>query len=456
MDNWLDVDSYKYSHIEAWPRGMTKGWWSIVPRWCNNPLIEDVVFYGLQAWLIDNLPQRECTAEADSLIAQAHGMPFPLSKFEGLEHSNLPLDIYALPEGTVVPIGTPLVRVESCDPRNAWIGGFIETSLLRGVWYPTTLATVAHAARGLFKGYYERTCDTLDGLDFAMHDASARGASSLQSSQIASGAYMTAFKSTDTIAALPWLKRNYGPLKECPGYNIPAIEHSVIMSYGKLGEADAIAGFLKLHSGNIMIAVVVDTYDWMNCIPEIICVALKETIIASNVQVVIRLDSGDPLVVLPVALTLLERTFGSKLNSKGYKALNCVKVLHSDGIKLDRIAPICEAVTKAGYSMDSVGLMIGGGFAQDWDRDTLGFAYKINQARVADEFRQCIKRPANNPAKNSMPGIVSAGLYDGNWSALDLNNVKHRSRDQMVKIVENGKLVKTHTHQEIRDRANRY
>ena len=50
--------------------------------------------------------------------------------------------IRALPEGTVVPPGTPLFTVESTDVAVPWIANFLEPRLSHP-WYTTTVASVA-------------------------------------------------------------------------------------------------------------------------------------------------------------------------------------------------------------------------------------------------------------------------------------------------------------------------
>ena len=48
-----------------------------------------------------------------------------------IETGDLPLEIQALPEGTIVPRGVPLVQVVNTDDELPWLTSFIETPLLR-------------------------------------------------------------------------------------------------------------------------------------------------------------------------------------------------------------------------------------------------------------------------------------------------------------------------------------
>lgn len=77
--------------------------------------------------------------------AGLHGVPFNRQGWEYLlqrYQGYLPLRIDAVPEGTVLPTGNVLVQVENTDNACPWLTSYVETALLRAVWYPTTVATV--------------------------------------------------------------------------------------------------------------------------------------------------------------------------------------------------------------------------------------------------------------------------------------------------------------------------
>jgi nicotinamide phosphoribosyltransferase len=125
--------------------------------------------------------------EAEAMIT-AHGLPFHREGFEKIvtrHDGHFPRLIEALPEGMIAPTGTPLVQVRNTDPDFFWLPTFIETALLRAVWYPSTVATVSHGARQIISASLERTCDAPDDvLPFRLHDFGARGATSLEQAGI--------------------------------------------------------------------------------------------------------------------------------------------------------------------------------------------------------------------------------------------------------------------------------
>ncbi|VDP75008.1 unnamed protein product [Schistosoma mattheei] len=61
-------------------------------------------------------------------------------------------------------------------------------------------------------------------------------------------------------------------------------------------------------------------------------------VINRNGTVVIRPDSGDPVVIMPKVLDILGSKFGYKINSKGYKVLpSCIRVIQGDGVSLESL-----------------------------------------------------------------------------------------------------------------------
>ena len=178
MNLLLNVDSYKASHYLQYPPNTTRVSSYVESRGGD---FDRTLFFGLQAFLKGYL----CTPfsksdidEATELFA-AHGLPFHRAGFEHILSAHggyLPLSIQALPEGTVVPTHHALVQVQNTDPSAFWLTSYLETSLLRAVWYPTTVATISHHARKLIGRYLSETADTTDGLPFKLHDFGARGA----------------------------------------------------------------------------------------------------------------------------------------------------------------------------------------------------------------------------------------------------------------------------------------
>ena len=165
----LDTDSYKLCHAFAYPDYVTGMFSYIEARTGGRDIM---VPFGLQVWLREYLSVQitvEMVNEAETFAA-AHGEPFSrdgwlkvVNKYNGY----LPLTIRAVPEGTPVRSGNALVTVKCVDPDLYWLTSYVETSLLRAVWYPTTIASLDYDTKLEIKRFYEIAGADLGFLPFA-------------------------------------------------------------------------------------------------------------------------------------------------------------------------------------------------------------------------------------------------------------------------------------------------
>lgn len=201
------------------------------------------MFAGLQIFLKDFLSTpitRQDVEEAQKFM-MLHGEPF---NYEGwmkiVEKHNgyLPIRIKAVLEGSVVPASNVLIKVESTDPELFWVAGWIETALLRAVWYPTSIATRSwHMKKTIFKYLQLSSENPLDEIGFKLHDFGARGVSSGETAAIGGMAHLVNFMGSDTVEGIYYANKYYNC--EMAGFSIPAAEHSTMTSYGRENEIDA-------------------------------------------------------------------------------------------------------------------------------------------------------------------------------------------------------------------------
>src|SRR6185437_12975069 len=230
LDNLiLNSDSYKASHFLQYPPGTEEISSYVESRGGRFP---HTLFFGLQAfikqYLLTPITQDDI-AEAEALLT-AHGLPFNRTGWLRIVNDHgghLPIEIAAVEEGEVVPTRNVLVQVRNTDPALAWVTSYIETALLRAIWYPTTVATLSFEAKRTIRRHLERTSDDPDGqIPFKLHDFGARGVSSLESAMLGGMAHLVNFQGTDTVSALVGARRFYGAAMA--GFSIPAAEHSTI------------------------------------------------------------------------------------------------------------------------------------------------------------------------------------------------------------------------------------
>lgn len=440
----LNSDSYKYSMYNQYPEGTEVVYSYIESR---GGKWDSTLFFGLQAFIKEYLLEPITQEDIDTAeqIIKAHGEPFYKEGWEYIlnEHNGLlPVVIKAVPEGTVVPVKNVLLTIENTDPNCFWLTTFLETALLRAVWYPTTVATNSYESKKIINKWLEKN-GTTNNIDFKLHDFGARGVSSLESSGIGGAAHLVNFKGTDNIYGLMWAREYYSA--GISGFSVPAMEHSTVTSWTRLNEVESYQNMI-LKNPNGVVSIVSDSYDiYKAC--QMFGKELKQDIIDNNVSLVVRPDSGIPNIVVSNCLEILDSYFEHQINDKGYKVINRVKVLQGDGINDKMIDLILDTADSYGYSADNILFGQGGALLQQLDRDTQKFAMKCSAIRVNGEWRHVFKDPITDKGKSSKKGRVTLykdtrGYYSG---------VEDWPTPVLETVFENGKLIKEYTFEEVRN-----
>lgn len=438
----LDTDSYKASHFLQYPPGTKFVSSYIEARSTKLSDVTEYVSFGLQKYLKDLESVRVTKAdveEADDILTR-HGEPFNRSGWERIVKAydgRIPLIVEGVPDGTVLPIGTPNVQVRNFDPELFWLTSYVETQMLRALWYPSTVATLSREIKKDIYNFLVKTSDDSDvQILFKLHDFGARGVSSYESSGIGGLAHLINFMGTDTLSALQ-VARNYYYEKGMPAFSIPAAEHSTITSWGPTGEIDAYRNMLAQFGGpGKLVAVVSDSYDIYNACKTIWGEALREEVEKMKGTLVIRPDSGDPVTVLTRVFEILEAKFPVTVNSKGYKVLPpYLRVIQGDGVNRSSITDILWTLMVNGWSTENIAFGMGGALLQSVNRDTLSFAMKCNAISMGEDWIPVQKRPKTDVGKASKAGrldTISLGMqtvYDTNCLLHDtFTQVRERAR----------------------------
>ena len=454
----LATDSYKHSHFLQYPPEAR-----VISAYAEaraNDFSDRVLFFGLQAWLLDMLARpitRDQIAEAGEICA-GHGVPFHRTGWDAILNRHggfLPLEIRALPEGMIVPSAVPLVQVENTDPEMPWLTTFIETGLLRAIWYPSTVATLSWKCKAIIRAGLEKSSDNPEGqLPFKLHDFGARGVSSAQSAALGGLAHLVNFRGTDTMEALLAARRFYGAT-EMPGFSIPAAEHSTMTSWGREREEAAYTNMLDAFDGEgRIVAVVSDSYDLDRAVGEIWGGSLKNRVRGRTGTLVVRPDSGDPVETPIRTVRTLWEKFGGAVNGKGYRVLDPhIRVIQGDGMNIASIARLVERMVAEGFAIDNIAFGMGGGLLQQVNRDTLRFAMKANAMRDdRGMWRDVSKSPATDPAKGSKAGRQAVVRRDGILTACRLDGLGGDT-DLMAPVWRNGELLVRHSLEAVRARS---
>ena len=409
----LNTDSYKVSMLKQYPAGTT-GVYSYIES--RGGRYDRTVMFGLQAFIKEYLlaPITQVDIDIADEILTAHGEPFPRAMWQHIldNHAGyLPVVIRAVPEGTVVPTSNVLATIENTDPECYALTTWLETALLRAVWYGTTVATQSWSIKQVIKDALEKTGDP-SLIDFKLHDFGARGVSSLESAGIGGAAHLVNFMGSDTITGVLYAREFYNA--GVAGFSIPAAEHSTITSWGREGEVDAYRNMLaQFAKPGSIVAIVSDSYDVFNAVDNLWGGELRQQVIDSGATVVIRPDSGDPLVICRQLVMKLDDKFGHTVNSKGYKVLNNVRLIQGDGINEHTVRMILGDFAVRGYSADNIAFGMGGALLQIVDRDTQRFAMKCSSITVNGENRDVQKDPITDSGKRSKAGRVKLWTNSG-------------------------------------------
>lgn len=454
----LNTDSYKFSHHLQYPDDTVALSAHVEAR--GHSMWPEVVFFGLQMFLKDMMQRpvtRRDVAEAEEL-ALLHGVPFNregwlriVSRFGGY----MPVRIEALPEGLVVRRGIPMVQVTSTDPETPWVTTWLDTALLRAIWYPSTVASHARRLRDRLLPYYETTTDPdRVAIETRLHDFGARAATTREQSALGGAAHLLFFERTDTLAALVAARNFYGAAMA--GRSVPASEHSTMTAWGQAREPDAFRMMVETFARFGAVSVVSDSYDLSHAVTETWGKLLKEDVTRSGAMVIVRPDSGDPIDTPVQVVQQLAYAFGTHLNSRGYKVIDHgVRVMQGDGVALPDMEKILGRMEAMGFSADNIYFGIGSNLMQKANRDQFSFTMKANARQVADgRWMDMSRRPAT--LRDKPPKAGRQAVFDdrGELAACRLEELGRRE-NLLLPVYENGNLLVDWSFEEVRERARR-
>ncbi|MEP3053803.1 nicotinate phosphoribosyltransferase [Ascidiaceihabitans sp.] len=452
----FDTDSYKYSHATQYPQGTDYVSSYIEPRkgWDG---IDDVMFFGLQVELATLAKIRITQSMIDEAapVLAAHGLSLYVEGWQRIVDAHagrLPVLIEALPEGTLAPVGVPQMRIQNTDPACWWLPSFLETRLLRAVWYPSTVATLSHYVVGKIRAAMIETDGSDEGAEFKLHDFGARGASSAQTAAMGGLAHLVSSMGTDTAMALVYARNFYGA--DMAGFSIPATEHSTMTALGEEGELAQMRDLLAAHPSGLL-ACVSDSYDLMRAIRDYWGDALKDAVLARDGVLVVRPDSGDPLQIVPDVIEALMAKFGYTTTAQGYRLLNeKVRVIQGDGVNRFSIVEIMKVMMQRGLAIGNIAFGMGGGLLQKVDRDCFGYSMKASALQRGGVWHDVYKDPLTaQGAKTSKRGRQGVMRSDnGAMVARRLENIPEGA-DALRPVFRDGRLLNVQTLQEVRQRA---
>lgn len=478
----LLMDFYKAVHSDMISPKMTKSMSYYTPRMSRVNRWDKVVMFGLQmfckTWLIDyfndnffNLDGEEVVSEYERVLDASLGKGiYDSNKVKRLhELGYLPIEIVALPEGTLVPIHVPMFGITNTHPDFAWLPQALESLISAEMWYPQITATVGKTYRDIVNKYYELTCDDNMPRAKALGAFDFRGDMCVDAALKAGAGWCLSFLNTATVPVIPYLEDmfNCNCANEPVAFGSVSSEHFVMCSNYAV-DGDEITFLRKMLNElypHKSFSCVLDSYDYWNVIDNILPL-IHEDIINHDGCMFMRGDSGNCVEVVTKTVFKLWEQFGGTVNSKGYKVLDPhVKAIYGDSITVQRCEEAYQILMDNGFSCSNVVLGVGSfsmhcieedNVLKPFTRDTFSSCIKACYAEIDDVCYPIFKNPKEGGFKKSQKGLCYVHLNEnGELIYKDEFTSKNIPDGNLLETVfKDGKLVKEYTLSEIRNRLN--
>ena len=506
------TDGYKLGHHRMYPEGtqmVYSNWTPRSNRYFPEATEGSVVFgiqYFVKKYLIEEFNKWFALPKEEALKQFAYrvGNFVDLNQV-GTKHIEelydlgyLPIEIKALPEGSICPIRVPMMTIKNTLPDFFWLTNYLETLISCTLWLPCTSATSARLYKKRLMEHARKTGFPEEvNLGFSCHDFSMRGMAGLDAAIISGMAHMTSFCGSETIPAIEAVEHYYDAdvTEELVAATVPASEHSVMCAGGEDGEIETYRRLINDLYPTGIISIVSDTWDFWNVIENFLP-KLKKDIMARDGRVVIRPDSGDPVDIICGLRTnphfntrmkegkyyccyapfnddaeyvevsegqyygayyMLGKIFGWNTTSKDYRYPSTkVGLLYGDSITLERQKQIYLRLENAHMAACNLVLGVGSYSYQYASRDSLGFAIKATACVVNGELKEIFKHPkTDDGTKNSLKGLIAVykGL-DGKYTATDQVSIEEEKDGCLETVFEDGILKKEYSLEEIRQRID--
>lgn len=426
----LLIDFYKAVHAEMLPAKITKSVSYFTPRMSRVRMWNKVVMFGLQGfvktYLIDyfnerffELPIDEVISEYERIMDASLGKGvYGLQKIKDLHALGyLPIEIWALPEGTKVPMHVPMFCITNTHDDFAWLPQALESLISAEAWHPMLAATVGATYRDIVNKFYDETCDDSVSRNKALGSFDFRGEECTDSAIKAAAGWCLSFVNTATVPVIPYLEKLYNCdcTKEPVAFGSPSTEHAVMCSnYAVDGdEVTLLKRLLTEIYPDTSFSAVLDSYDYWNVIDNVLP-QIKPEIMMHNGCMLMRGDSGDCIEVVTKTVFKLWDEFGGTINSKGYKVLDPhVKAIYGDSITIQRCERIYEILKDNGFAASNVALGVGSfsfqcveedGILKPFTRDTFSSCIKATYCEIDHKPYPIFKNPKEGGFKKSQKG----------------------------------------------------
>lgn len=515
LETILLTDGYKLDHRRQYPEGTEYVYATFIPRtnqWYPEAYEGSIVFgiqYFIKKYLIEeftnnffNLPLQDILNAYDRRIKTFLGQ----DAFDAIGHKHieelhnlgyLPIRIKALKEGTLCPLGVPVLSIINTHPDFFWLPNYLETLLSTTLWLPMTSATTARLSKKALVEHAIKTGFSDDNLGFLCHDFSMRGMAGVESAIMSGMAHLTSWNGSETLPAIAALEEYYNAdaEHELLAATVPATEHSVMEAGSKESEIETYKRLLTQVYPKGFVSIVSDTWDYWNVITNYLP-QLKDIIMSRDGRFVIRPDSGDPVDIIcgvdpndcinlgddniyyikgyskmggvdqEITYNKLRRDedfknkciitetefkgtyeilwdiFGGTVNQKGFKVLDThIGMIYGDAIILERQKEIYRRLENKGFAATNIVLGYGSySYIGKVSRDSLSWAVKSSWCQINGEGKIIFKEPKTASWKKSLKGLCKVIYKDNKYIVQDQVTQEEENSGCLEVVFENGNI----------------
>lgn len=359
------------------------------------------------------------------------------------EHDGrLPVVINAVPEGTVMQSQNVLFSMENTDPVCGWLINYLR-SLLAQIWYPTTVCTTSLLQKKTIAKYLRDTgsASVVDKgmLPFKLQDFGFRGTASVEQSALAGTSQLVNFLSSDTMPALIVAK---------DFYNCDCAAYSTVAEKNGLGREVEVMRFM------------LDKYpsEWFACVAIDDDTVTTDNLFGSDFDgrveqrdgcFVVRSNASSQVhEVLIGTLQKLSEKFGFEETHTGHRMIkNNLRLFQGNALESSTLSSVLEQTRKAGFAVDNLLWGTGGYWLQklDGSLNHNGFGWSTLAATCSGSDPS----EADKVLKSSRVILVKEG---DTWTTQNASE-GDPSRDNLVEVYRNGRLLVDHSLEAIRKRS---
>lgn len=161
----------------------------------------------------------------------------------------LPIQVFALPEGTKVKTQIPFLVIRETHPDFAWLPERLETLVSAEIWQTVVGATIAYSTFQMLTKFAILTGGDLSFVPYQGHDFSLRGMGGVHGGASCGVGHLKFYTGTDNIPAISKLKRFYsrsyvgGSVPACYDDQTEILTSSGFVKFSELKEGEEVAQF---------------------------------------------------------------------------------------------------------------------------------------------------------------------------------------------------------------------